>query len=87
MCSFLCRLALNVFSYFYPHTMLFIEAWIFWFSHLLMLVVVPAGIHYESGCANVVIEPAFKYFRWELAKLQGQLASMVLSLPRGNLHT
>lgn len=86
MHSFLGRLALSVSSYFYPHTMLFIEAWIFWSSHLLTLVVVPAGTHDESGCANVVIKQAFKYFRWELAKLQGQLASMVLSLPRGNLH-
>lgn len=67
--------------------MLYIEAWVFRSSHLLVLVVVPAGTHDERGCANVVIKRAFKCFRWERAKLQGQLASVVLSLPRGNLHT
>lgn len=87
MRSFLGRLALSVSSYFYPHPVLYIEAWIFWSSTSAHVGCgVPAGTHDESDCANVVIKQAFRYFGWELAKPQGQLASMVLSLPRGNLH-
>lgn len=43
-----------------------------------MLIVVPADIHSERESTNGVIKYNFKYFRWEWAKLQEQLVSMVV---------
>lgn len=50
-----------------------------------MLMIVPADIHYERESINAVIKYGFKYFKWEWAQLEEQLASMVVQFPIENL--
>lgn len=75
---------LSIISYFCLPTQ-FISAWIFQFWHLCTLTVIPADVHHERESANVVIKEGFKYFSWEWAKLEEQLASMVVEFPVENI--
>ena len=74
---------LSIISYFCLPTQ-FISAWIFQFWHLCTFTVIPADVHHERESANVIKED-FKYFSWEWAKLEEQLASMVVEFPIENI--
>ena len=75
---------LSISSYFCLPTQ-FISAWLFQFWHLCIFSVIPAEVHHERESANVVIKEGFKYFSWEWAKLEEQLASMVVEFPIENV--